>query len=42
VHSIGITDCYYKPTEKEILDGYLNAIDALNVNKNSKASRKRK
>lgn len=34
-HSIDVTDCYYKPTEKEILEDSLKAIDAFNVDKNS-------
>ncbi len=28
-HSIDVTDCYYKPTEKEILEDSLKAIDVL-------------
>lgn len=28
-HDIGISESYYKPTEREILDDYLNAVDIL-------------
>jgi hypothetical protein len=28
-HSIGISDSYYRPTEKELLEDYLNVIDHL-------------
>lgn len=33
-HNIGISDCYYRPTEKEILDDYLKAVDLLTINSN--------
>ena len=33
-HTIGVSDCYYKPSEKEILDDYFKAIDILTINKN--------
>lgn len=31
-HDIGISGCYYKPTEKEVLEDYLKAIDLLTIN----------
>jgi mevalonate kinase len=30
-HSVGISDSYYRATEKEILDDYLNAVPVLTV-----------
>lgn len=30
-HTIGVSDSYYKPTEKEILDDYLKAIPTLSI-----------
>ncbi len=32
-HTIGVSDSYYKPAEREILEDYLKAIDVLEVNK---------
>ena len=34
-HTIEVSDCYYKPSEKEILNDYLKAIDVLTINKNN-------
>src|SRR5215213_11211980 len=31
-HTIGVSDCYYKPSEKEILEDYLKAINVLTIN----------
>ncbi len=31
-HSIGISDSYYRPSDKEILDDYLKAVDLLTIN----------
>jgi hypothetical protein len=31
-HDIGISACYYKPTEHDVLDDYLKAIDLLTIN----------
>jgi hypothetical protein len=31
-HDIGISASYYKPTEKEVLDDYLKAVDLLTIN----------
>ena len=31
-HDIGISASYYKPTEKEVLDDYLKALDLLTIN----------
>lgn len=33
-HDIGISALYYKPTEKEVLDDYLKAVDLLTINDN--------
>jgi hypothetical protein len=30
-HNIGLSACYYKPTEKEILEDYLGAVDILTI-----------
>jgi len=30
-HSVGISDCYYRPTETEIIQDYLKAADALTI-----------
>ena len=35
-HDIGLSASYYKPTEKEILDDYLKAVDLLTINGNEK------
>jgi hypothetical protein len=34
-HDIGISESYYKPAEKEVLEDYLKAVDLLTVNANS-------
>jgi hypothetical protein len=34
-HTIGVSDSYYKPLEKEILEDYLKAINILTVSKNN-------
>jgi integrase len=34
-HSTGISDSYYRPTEKELLDDYLNVVDHLTIRKES-------
>jgi hypothetical protein len=31
-HDIGISKSYYKPTEKEVLEDYVKAVDILSVN----------
>jgi hypothetical protein len=31
-HESGISDYYYRPTEKEVLDDYLKAVDLLTIN----------
>jgi integrase len=33
-HRIGVSNSYYKPSQKEILEDYLKAIDILTINKN--------
>jgi integrase len=37
-HTIGLSDCYYKPAEKEILDDYFKAIDILTIYKNNNSA----
>jgi hypothetical protein len=32
-HSIGISNSYYRPTENELLEDYLKAVDSLTINK---------
>jgi hypothetical protein len=39
-HTIGVSDCYYKPSEKEILEDYLKAINVLAINNNQKVLEK--
>jgi integrase len=39
-HNIGLSGSYYKPTEKQILEDYLKAIDFLTINENNKFSKK--
>jgi hypothetical protein len=39
-HNIGLSGAYYKPTEKQILDDYLNAIDFLTINEEFKLNKK--
>lgn len=39
-HSIGVTDSYYKPQEKDILKDYLKAISQLTINQRSKTLEK--
>jgi hypothetical protein len=31
-HSLGLSDSYYRPTEEEILNDYLKAVDVLTIN----------
>jgi hypothetical protein len=31
-HDIGISACYYKPTEREVLDDYLKSVELLTIN----------
>jgi hypothetical protein len=35
-HSVGISDSYYRPTEKELLQDYLRAADALTVSQENR------
>jgi hypothetical protein len=39
-HSLGISDSYYRPTEKELLEDYLKAIDLLTINYDRQKLRK--
>ena len=34
-HSLGLSDSYYRPTEEEILNDYLKAVDALTFNRDN-------
>ncbi len=38
-HNIGLSGSYYKPTEKQILEDYVNAIEILTINKENILSR---
>ena len=31
-HNIGLSDCYYRPTEREVSEDYLKAVDLLTIN----------
>ena len=31
-HSVGLDDCYYKPTENQLLTEYLKAVNELTIN----------
>ena len=35
-HTIGVSDSYYRPTEREILEDYIKAVNVLEVDKNNK------
>jgi hypothetical protein len=35
-HNIGVSGSYYKPTEKEVLEDYLKAVELLTINNNQK------
>ena len=35
-HSIGISNSYYRPTEKELLEDYLKVVDLLSIDKENK------
>jgi hypothetical protein len=37
-HTIGISNSYYKPSEREILDDNLKAINVLTINKNNNST----
>ena len=39
-HSLGISDSYYRPTEKELLEDYLKVVDSLTVNYDKQRLRK--
>jgi hypothetical protein len=39
-HNIGISACYYKPTDKEILEDYLKASDLLTINEENRLKKK--
>jgi hypothetical protein len=35
-HNLGVSGSYYKPTEKEVLEDYLKAVELLTINNNQK------
>jgi integrase len=35
-HKIGLTSCYYRPTQKDILNEYLKAVDSLTINEENR------
>lgn len=39
-HNIGLASAYYKPTEDEILDEYMKAVDNLTINEENRLKRK--
>jgi len=39
-HSIGISDCYYRATENELLQDYLKAVDLLTINEENRLRKK--
>jgi hypothetical protein len=39
-HDIGLSGSYYKPTEKEVLEDYLKAVDLVTINNNQKVLEK--
>ena len=38
-HSIGLSDSYYKPTEREMLSEYLKVVNALTINEENRLKR---
>ena len=39
-HSTGISDSYYRATEKELLDDYLKATDSLTIDERNKLKKR--
>ena len=39
-HKIGLTSCYYKPTEQEMLNEYLKAVNLLTINEENRLRKK--
>jgi hypothetical protein len=39
-HNIGLSSCYYKPTEKEVLQDYLKAVEYLTINDSNRLQEK--
>ena len=39
-HSVGISDSYYRPTEKDLLEEYQKAIDALTISNENRLKTK--
>ena len=35
-HKIGLASCYYRPTEKEMLDEYMKAVNHLTINEENR------
>ena len=39
-YNIGLSSCYYKPTEKEVLQDYLKAVEFLTINNTNRLQEK--
>jgi hypothetical protein len=39
-HNIGISESYYRPTEREVVDDYLKAVPLLSVNRDNQILQK--
>jgi hypothetical protein len=39
-HDLGITNSYYKPTEREVLEDYLKAVDLLTIEEEHRLHKK--
>ena len=39
-HNIGLSSCYYKPMEKEVLEDYLKAVEFLTINDSNRLQEK--
>ena len=38
-HNVGLSSSYYRPSEKEVLNDYLNAVDLLTINEENRLKR---
>jgi hypothetical protein len=38
-HNIGVSNSYYRPTSREVLEDYLKAVDLLTINEQSRLSK---
>jgi hypothetical protein len=39
-HNLGLSSCYYKPTEKEVMEDYLKAVEYLTINNSNRLREK--